>query len=284
MSKNPKPPRHEELAAETLVNHVLDTWTHTRDDNSRPGMIDALLAEPGRAEPTYALEVTSSLDRERVGLWAAIDKKHVGTEYPQLAAGWFVEFAQGARVSGDAQRKLIDFLADLESRGVERISVREWEAATPADAPVPEDIAQVHSLGLRAVARVGDGSEVRGRIIPSTLDTGTATATADAVTPHVDAFLLTNTAANKIGKLRRAKNDGLHTILFVWVDSSHMSIGMALTNAFQPTGNPNVPEHVDELWLASYFAPDTLFRWTRAVGWAVVAAPGVFASVPWPAE
>ncbi|MFF8770756.1 hypothetical protein [Kitasatospora sp. NPDC015120] len=74
------------------------------------------------------------------------------------------------------------------------------EAATPADALVPEDIARVCSLGLRAVARVGDGPDVRGRIIPSTLDTGTATATAtaDAVTPYADAFLLTDTAANKL--------------------------------------------------------------------------------------
>ncbi|MEU8919459.1 hypothetical protein AB0D10_00810 [Kitasatospora sp. NPDC048545] len=279
MPKTPKSPRHEELAAEALVNHVLGTRTHSRDDNSQPGMIDALLAAPGQAEPTIALEVTSNLDRKQAELWAALNAKHVSTVHPQLSAGWFVEFTRLATVGGPAQQQLVHFLAALGARGVERVSTREWEAAAPAGSPVPEDVAQIRALGLRTVARIGDGPNVRGRIIPSTLDTGTATATAEAVTPYVDAFLLGNTAANKLGKLQQGKDNGLHTVLFVWADSSHMSIGMALSNAFQPQGQPDVPPHVDELWLASYYAPDTIFRWTRTAGWTVVSSPGVFASV-----
>nr|BEK65747.1 hypothetical protein KPHV_29740 [Kitasatospora purpeofusca] len=277
--KNPKPPRHEELVAETLVNHVLGTRTHSRDDNSMPGMIDAFLAAPGAEQPSTAVEITSTVDEQQARLWGFVGMMFVDEVHPELTVGWFVEFAPNAPVGRPAVKQLLQLLADLEAREVLRVSVRDWEAVTPTDSPVPEDIARLRALGLRAAAQIGDGPEVRGRIIPSTLATGTAPATAEAVTPYLDTFLTTKTAANKLAKLQRAKDDGLRTLLFIWADSSHMSIGMALDNGFQPAGEPNVPQQVDEVWLASYFSPDTLFRWTRETGWEVVRTPGVFASV-----
>ncbi|RPE27986.1 hypothetical protein [Kitasatospora cineracea] len=39
------------------------------------------------------------------------------------------------------------------------------------------------------------------------------------------------------------------------------------------TGRPAVPAHLDEVRLASYFAPDTVFRWTREAAWEVIAVP-----------
>ncbi|MFJ8430476.1 hypothetical protein ACIQ9P_04130 [Kitasatospora sp. NPDC094019] len=279
MPKKPKPPRHEELVAETLVNHVLGTRTLSRDDNSQDGMIDALLAPPGAEQPSTALEITSTVDQGQARLWGFVGMMLVDEVHPELAVGWFVEFAPDAPVGRRPKKQLIQLLADLEAREVPRVSVRDWEAVTPTDSPVPEDIARLRALGVRAAAQVGDGPEVRGRIIPSTITTGTAPATAEAVTPYLDAFLATGTAANKLRKLQRAKDDGLRTLLFIWADSSHMTIGMALRNGFEPGGEPNVPQQADEVWLASYFTPDTLFRWTREAGWEVVRTPGVFASV-----
>ncbi|MEU5385514.1 hypothetical protein [Kitasatospora cineracea] len=280
MPKSPKPPRHEEQAAEALVNHLLGTETRERDDNSKPGMPDLLLADPGRAEPSVAVEITSTVDQELARLWGFVDMMHIGTVYAELSVGWSVEFSPNAPVGKAEAKQLVQFLADLEAQGVERVSTRDWDAEMPENTPGTEHITRLRALGLRAVAQIGSAPEVRGQIIPSTLATGTTTATAEAVTPYVDAFLQTGTASNKLGKLQRAKDDGLHTVLFVWVDSSHMTIGMALDRAFHPEGEPAVPQQVDEVWLASYFAPATLFRWTRARGWAVVPVPEVFPADP----
>ncbi|MEU3568605.1 hypothetical protein AB0E96_09280 [Kitasatospora sp. NPDC036755] len=274
MPKNPKPPRGEEQAAETLVNHVLGTETRLRDDNSKPGMPDLLLAAPSYPEPTIAVEITSTTDQQQARLWGFIDKKYSDEVYIELSMGWFVEFRPGAPVGEAEAKQLVRVLADLEARGVERVSVRDWDTEMPANTPAPEHITRLRALGLRAVAQIGSGPEVRGRIIPSTIATGTTPATAEAVTPYIDAFLLTGTAGNKLGKLQRAKDDGLHTVLFIWADSSHLSIGMALDKAFLPGGDPKVPQQVDEVWLASYFARHTLFRWTRTAGWAVVPVHG----------
>ncbi|MFD7639534.1 hypothetical protein ACFV4P_02660 [Kitasatospora sp. NPDC059795] len=280
MPKSPKPPRHEEQAAEALVNHVLGTETRERDDNSKPGMPDLLLADPGRAEPHVAVEITSTVDQELARLWGFVDKMHVGTVHDELSVGWSVEFSPNAPVGRAEAKQLVQLLADLERRGIDRVSTREPDAQTPTSDPDFQPIARLRTLGLRAVAQIGSGPEVRGQIIPVTLATGVASASADAITPYIDAFLQTSTAGNKLGKLQRAKDSGLLAVLFVWADSSHLSVGMALHNAFHPEGDPAVPQQVDELWLASYFAPDTLFRWTRTFGWVVVPVPGVFATDP----
>ncbi|MFD7733415.1 hypothetical protein ACFV6F_23880 [Kitasatospora phosalacinea] len=265
MPKKPESPRAEELAAEIVVNQVLGTATLARDDNSADGMIDALLAGPGQARPTTALEVTSNLHEEQAELWGALHKHYSEKRFPKLGAGWLVEFTGASRIGGQQQKTLLAFLTDLEARGVTRVSTRDEEQPAVAR----DDVDVLRALRLRVVAQVGTEPDVRGRIFASTSAVGSA----GDVTTYLDAFLLGEVAANKLRKLQRAKDEGLRTLLFVWADTSHMTVGVALDRAHRPTGQPAVPAHLDEVWLASYFAPDTVFRWSREADWEVIAVP-----------
>ncbi|MFE2346077.1 hypothetical protein [Kitasatospora cineracea] len=276
MPKKPKPPRAEELAAEAVVNQVLGTTTLIRDDNTVDGMIDARLGEPGAPGPSIALEITSNLHEEQAALWKALHKHYAEKRFPQLGAGWLVEFTRAAHIGGQQQKALLAFLADLGARGVTRVSTRDDQQPAAAG----NDVDVLRALRLRAVAQVSTEPDVRGRIFASTSAVGSA----GDVTAYVNAFLLGEVAANKLRKLQRAKDEGLRTLLFVWADSSHLTVGVALDRAHLPVGQPAVPAHLDEVWLASYFAPDTVFRWTREADWEVVSVPGVITQITMAAE
>jgi ribosomal protein S18 acetylase RimI-like enzyme len=82
VAKKRKEPRQDELLAEQIVNGVLGTSTVERDDNSRPGMVDALL-DPGNS---------SAPRRPGFALIAAYDAGVLvgfGYAFPCTPAYWF---------------------------------------------------------------------------------------------------------------------------------------------------------------------------------------------------
>ncbi|MBV6695520.1 hypothetical protein KV557_00065 [Kitasatospora aureofaciens] len=42
---------------------------------------------------------------------------------------------------------------------------------------------------------------------------------------------------------------------------------------FKPVGDPDVPDHIGDVWLASRFEPTAVYRWSRGSGWAVHEVP-----------
>lgn len=274
MAKKRKEPRQDELLAEQIVNGVLGTSTVERDDNSRPGMVDALLDPGNSSGPLAALEVSSTTDRAAAMLWSVVDKEHGDTVHPELSWCWLISYQPHARAGGEAARRLVSYLAELEARGVRE--VRRTQGFVPfvtADGVTAGDHAELARLGLLAVSAVPDTERSQGRIYHYSVAVGEGFGPADPVPGYVDDFLASETGVNKLRKLERQAKLGRRTHLFLWAEPHHVHIGQPLSNAVLPTQRPAPPVFLDSIWLASAFAPEHVYRWTPQSGWEVVTVP-----------
>lgn len=280
--RNPVASRPDELLAAVIVNTVLDTHTVGCDDNTEDGKVDFDLAPRGKGAATIALEVSSHRDSKLLAVWSSLDKQYRGQVLPNLSKGWFVEFTADSRVKGEAARRLADLLADFEARGVDRVSVREWESphdwssGTPGVQPV-SDVTAIRSLGINAVAQIGESPDVAGRIFYGSLAVGVGRASAEDVPPYVEEFLAGKAGANKIKKLGGIKDREPH--LFLWADSTHLNISVALDNRFIPPRDPGVPTEIRVVWLSGFTSVDTVYQWDRENGWRIHDVTGVAASI-----
>lgn len=278
----PVAPRHDELLAAAIVNTVLGTHTVGYDDNTEEGKVDFDLAPRGERAPTVALEVSSHRDSKLLAVWSSLDKQYQGQVLPNLAKGWFVEFTAASRVRGEAARQLADLLADFEARGVDRVSVREWEDPHDWSVGTPDvqhlsDVTAIRSLGINAVAQIGESPDVAGRVFHGSLAFGVGPSSADDVPPYVEEFLAGKAGANKIKKLGGIKD--LESHLFLWADGTHMSISVALDNRFVPSRDPRVPTEIQVVWLSSFASVDTVYQWDRDNEWRIHDVTGVAASI-----
>ncbi|MBP5935429.1 hypothetical protein [Streptomyces acidiscabies] len=279
----PVPSRPDEVLAEAIVNAVLGTYTVDRDDNTENGKPDFVLAPRRGGAATVALEVSSCRDSKLQELWSSLEEQYRDEVLPGLRKGWFVEFTSGSRVKGKGAHRLAGLLADLEARGVDRVSVREWENPRDGSAGTPDvqqlkDIETVKSLRIKAVAQVGDTLDVAGRIFCGSLASGVGLSTAADVPPYVEEFLAGPAGANKIKKLGRARAKGLEPHLFLWADAVDLSIGTALDHRFIPCEDPVVPPEIQVVWLSSFSCTGAVYQWDRDGGWRVHDVTGVTAS------
>ncbi|MFH9737207.1 hypothetical protein ACH4MA_05890 [Streptomyces roseolus] len=274
MPKKPIQPTYDELIAEAIVNAAMGTVRIYFDDQSAPGLIDFGLGSRLNAEVTDVLEVSSKRDRDTNAMWQQINRVYDGRVHEGLNAGWAVQFQHGATIGKGVSNRVIAFLADLEKRGITKVSAdpadlfQESVNRLPSTADV-RDAATARELGLNVVHQVGDSLDLRGRIFTSSfVPTGIARATADAVSPYVNDFLDTTTGANKIKKLAE-KGSGKRQHLFIWSDMSHTSVGFALKRGWLPSDAPTVPDHIHTLWLGSFFSFENVYTWRCEEGWQV---------------
>ncbi|MGW4891008.1 hypothetical protein ACWEQL_01890 [Kitasatospora sp. NPDC004240] len=280
-------PTPEENLATAIVNGVLGTRTVAVDDQTEPGMIDAWLARPDEPDDarTIGLEISSTTDGKVQAMWKSINKEYDGDEtvIPGLVGAWTVRFRPGARIGGAPASKLSELLKDLEQRGETRASLLPYEDKIRwADGqPVPEHAAMLetmNSIGVISAAQISTDPALAGRVFAFTIGNGVASPTAESVSPYVSDFLTTPAGENKVKKLAAAPE----AHLFIWSDQSHLSVGIALRHRFEPVGDPDVPGHIGDVWLASRFEPAAVYRWTRGLGWAVHEVPAELRQVPEP--
>ncbi|MER0478594.1 hypothetical protein ABR737_09625 [Streptomyces sp. Edi2] len=249
-------------------------------------MIDFVLGKPG-APPSDVLEVSSTTDGRALAMWKELNRIYNGEPHAGLTGGWLVEFQNRASVGRGASNRLIELLVDLEARGAARVGHRSGQdgdvwSLGPASARHAEDLAVLQALGIKAVSQIRHSGDVAGRIFTSILGTGVARSTADSITPYVDTFLSSATGQSKISKLK-IKASGKRQHLFIWADVSHMDIGMPLAQRFLPSGTPDVPAHIDCLWLGSFFVSSTACKWSHA-NWVLLDVSGVVSSVAEPGQ
>ncbi|ROR42907.1 hypothetical protein [Kitasatospora cineracea] len=279
-------PTPEENLAAAIVNGVLGTRTVAVDDQTEPGMIDAWLAGPDEPDDarTIGLEISSTTDGKNQAMWKSINKQYDETVIPGLRGAWTVRFRQGARIGGPPAAKLSEFLKDLERRRETGASLESYEDTTrwAHGWPVPKyatELDMMNSIGIISVAQISTDPALSGRVFASTLGHGVSSPTAEHMAPYVSDFLTTPEGQNKVKKLAKAPE----AHLFIWSDSSHMSVGLALRHRFKPVGDPEVPDHIGDIWVASRFEPAAVYRWNRGSGWAVHEVSEELQQVPEPA-
>ncbi|AUY49233.1 hypothetical protein [Streptomyces sp. CB01881] len=203
---------------------------------------------------------------------------------PGLLGAWAVRFRSGARIGGPPATKLKELLKNLEQRGESGASLEPYEDKSrwANGWPVPEYAAELDmmkSIGVNSVAQISTDPAWAGRIFASTLSHGVASPTAEHIAPYVSDFLTTSEGQNKVKKLEAAPE----AHLFVWSDQSHLSVGLALRRRFEPVGDPDIPAHIGDIWVASRFEPAAVYRWSRGSGWAVHEVPEELHRAPEPA-
>ncbi|WP_327310034.1 hypothetical protein OG730_43480 (plasmid) [Streptomyces sp. NBC_01298] len=266
--KKPVQPAPDELRAEAAVNEVLGTRRVDYDDQTESGKADFLLDPVDGVGPKVVLEVSSTTDPDRQGLWEGLDQ-HYGGPIPGLQGDWQVQFTPGTRVKRSA-RPLVELLQDLERDGVDRISLYGWSDSTPpGQFPTQQHAERLQKLAhLRIVtAQRVRSDKASGRIFPFEVTEGTARHTADTISPCVDDFISSKQGANKVEKLARYTDREGH--LFVWADRGQLDVTMALRRGFVPSDSPNVPDSLHTIWFGSLDAGEYVYRWTRA-GWTLV--------------
>lgn len=160
-------PAPDELRAEAAVNEVLGTRRFDYDDQAEPGKADFLLDPIEGAGPKVALEVSSTTDPDRQGLWKGLDQ-YYDSPIPGLQGDWQVQFTPGTHVKQSAM-PLVELLQHLEREGVDKIGLNGWNDATPFG----EFPTQQHAERLRKLAdlRIVSAQRIRsnkasGRIFP----------------------------------------------------------------------------------------------------------------------
>ncbi|MFD0142885.1 MULTISPECIES: hypothetical protein [unclassified Streptomyces] len=257
----------DELLAEAAVNEVLGTCRFDYDDQAKPGKADFLLDPFDGAGPRVALEVPSTTDPDRQGLWDGLDRHYDGP-IPGLQGDWTVQFTPGTRVKQSA-KPLVELLQDLEREGVDKIGLDGWNDSTPPGRiPTPQHAERLRKL---AALKIVSAERIRsdkasGRIFPIEMTGWIARHTADTISPYVDAFLDSDQGANKIKKLARYTDREGH--LFVWADRGHFDVTMALRHGFVPADSPDVPDSLHTVWFGSLDAGGFVYRWTRS-GWTI---------------
>lgn len=274
MAKKRKKPKPDELRAEQIVNAVLGTSTVERDDNSHPGMPDAILRSGNSADPLTALEVSSTTDPSIAKLWDAVDKEYGdGKVHPELSWCWIISYQPHARAGGEAARRLVSYLADLETRGIRMVRRSSYVPFVTADGVTARDHEKLANLGLLDVLAVPNEHSQGGRIHHSWIADGKGVGLTDPVPGYVDDFLASKTGKNKLHKLESQAKLRRRTHLFLWADPHHVHIWQRLSNAVPPKQPPAPPAFLDSIWLASAFAPKYVCRWTPRSGWEVITMP-----------
>ncbi|MFB7211032.1 hypothetical protein [Streptomyces sp. NPDC056255] len=251
-------PAPDELRAEAAVNEVLGTWRFDYDDQTEPGKADFLLDPIDGTGPTVALEVSSTTDPDRQGLWKGLDRYYDGPTLG-LQGDWHVQFTPGVHVRKSAT-PLVELLQRLEREGVDKIGLNGWNDSTPFG----QFPTQQHAENLRELAnlKIVSAQRIRsdkasGRIIPFEVTAGIARQTADTISPCIDAFLGSDQGANKVKKLARYTDREGH--LFVWADRGQLDVTMALRRGFVPVDSPHVPDSLHTIWFGSLDADGSMY-------------------------
>lgn len=148
-------------------------------------------------------------------------------------------------------------LAAVDAAGVETFDLKH---RTPSGA-AEEALQALREMGARLLYRLTEASEGGGRIILGTASVAGSTA-ADVLAEVAEQYA---GLADNSRKLAAAQADERH--LFVWVENAHHQAVAAMAFEILPETAPELPEHVDAVWLATAYDVSQLWRYSRNDGW-----------------
>jgi hypothetical protein len=219
-----------------------------------------------------ALEVTGVVDRQRLSLASAAERRLSSITLPNSKSRWLVGLAAGARVSAIRPDHLRRLLGEVEASG-------RRSAHNIGDHRDPF-VARLRALGIESVYAVNAIAGSEGTLVVQAGSYGGLGWDGATIDRWLSEFLESNQGKNKLSKLGRAQAAERHLVLVLDPFSpAGMGIPLALT-ARHERGPANhatpsfiAPEPLTHLWLLPAF---TMMRealhWTRDGGWVTVDA------------
>ena len=231
-----------------------------------PGLHD--LEAGGPDGPVAAIEVTSAVEPQRLGVESEIRQRGSSFPMPGLASRWSVRLTDQARVRVASRHdKLQPLLSDLEARGA-RYAHDRGDYRDPV-------VKRLRELRIAAVYRLSAG---RGGSVVMGTDAYGGFEWDGPIDAWLDEFLASDQGANKLAKLGRANTAERHLVIVL--DSfSQPGIGIPLKLSSRrdagaaayvmPSSDPPAP--LSHMWLLPMAEGSEGLRWTRGRGWAVLA-------------
>lgn len=246
-------PWDEELDARTVLEVILGGWSKPVDPGGGSRQLhDFRLTMPsGR---TVAVEVTRFVDPRALQQRAEVTKRdHL--RYPALRHDWQVKIAGTYNV--DKRLAAVEpVLVRLEHDGLESLLV----GRHPEDDGHSAE-ADLRSLRVRLVYRLGDAGSDGARIFLAEPSVGGSTSP-DVV---VRAGSMLAAKADNVRKLTSAAEDERH--LFVWIDSDQHQAVAAVHSDWFPSGQPDLPDCVDVMWIATAYDRPHVWSFRCGKGW-----------------
>jgi hypothetical protein len=217
-----------------------------------------------------AIEATSEVEPARLSLTASAHRRLSVLALPDSSRCWQVGLAADARVNAISPDDLLGLLGDLESQG-------RWRALNRGDSCDPF-VRRLAALGIESVyafkakpgregiVRVGPGFYFGREWDRAAIDT------------WLGGFLASDTGANKLRKLGRAKHAAERHLVIVLhsLSPAGMGIPLSLKGRDEPGAAAYVvpslvpPEPLTHVWLLPMMPASEGLRWARAGAWEVI--------------
>jgi hypothetical protein len=234
-----------------------------------PGIHD-FEADLGDGSSVAAVEVTSEVEPQRLGVESEIRRHGRSFPLPGLNSWWSVRLSNDAQVrkacrSGDLRQ----LLSTLEASGVSRAQGMGFYCDPLAE--------RLHKLGIASVFRLS--SSRGGGVTLSTDAYGGFAWQGPVIDSWLDELLTSPRGASKLAKLRRADSADLH-LAIVMAAFSKAGLGIPLglesrhdlgaAEYVMPSFVP--PEPLTSIWILPMAQDWEGLRWARGDGWAILSA------------
>lgn len=250
--------RVEETWARAIIEGETGFKVTVHDDGSEPSMFDLSIAGP---DGTEAVEVVAAADAAAIELWKLVNHGDDRWIDQRLAGGWAVELAPTARAKKVLQQ-LPDLLFEIEN------------ATAGATMAMPMDLLrrQVHDLGVTRLSqsRTDYPGSIYALLDQHHLNGVPGPQEVQGVSAWVTSFLASPEQADVVNKLRNSEAPRTHVFIVIPAFSkAPMSVVGALLHHDPPhdLSDPELPEGVSDIWMASTWAVGSGLRWSQAQGW-----------------
>jgi hypothetical protein len=219
-----------------------------------------------------ALEVTSEVEKARLDLTASAHRRLSALTLPGSSQFWQVGLAADACVNAISPRDLLGLLREMENQGRWRALSRGGSCDPFVERLAALGIESVYAFkapGREGIVSVGPGfyfGREWGR---------------EAIDNWLGGFLASDTGANKLGKLDRAKHASERHLVIVLhsLSQAGMGIQLGLSDRDEPGAGPYVmpsfvpPDPLTHVWLLPTRAGSEGLLWTREhAAWTVLQA------------
>lgn len=249
-----------------MIATHLGTEVVGHDDGSKDGMYDLEIRYPdGRRG---AIEVVAAADPEAIQFWNLANGG--GTRWVEkgISGGWAVECKPSTRVK-DLRSQLPLLLKGYESLGITQFDSRRRTASHPLD-----EIAQC--LGITHAMQ--SSTDFPGSIylmidLPAERTGTMVSENADAAAAWIGSFLKETRQQDVLSKLRASGVDERHAfVIFPGFSTAPYSVidPLIRPNCLPPTIDPELPDEVTDVWMASTWSVRRALFWSSIHGWQSV--------------
>ena len=259
-----RPPlRAEEEWARLTIERVLGVPVRQHDDGTSHGMYDLNIFHTDGA--VGAVEVTSDADGDSIALWKLLNDRDDRWIAPSLVGGWMVSLSPLAR-GRDVLDHLPTLLAKLESSSVRRVdSTYESHGVEASE----------EFIAMGVISAYQSGTEYPGSIyviveVPAERRGGYVAENGDALARWSGEFLRDEARQDVLRKLATSGREERHAFLILpGFSMAPFDVTDLLMRAdfVMPSRQPDLPQAVTDLWIASTWSSGSGFRWSQSEGW-----------------